>query len=71
MPLRYRLKVLLAINEITQKQLADITGIRLATVSAICTGKIKQIPATAIEKICEALHCQPGEIFEFVEEQKK
>lgn len=71
MPLRYRLKVLLAMNDMTQKQLAEITGVRLPTVSAICTGKVKQIPVTAIEKICESLHCQPGEIFEFVEEKKK
>lgn len=71
MPLRFRLKVLLAINEMTQKQLSETTGIRIATVSAICTGKIKQIPVTAVEKICETLHCQPGDVFEFVEEKKK
>lgn len=66
MPLRYKLKVILAMHDMTQKELAEKTGIRPPTVSAICTGNIKQIPVYAIEKICEVLHCQPGDIFEFV-----
>jgi len=69
MPLRYKLKVLLAINNMTQKELAQATGIRPPTVSAISTGSIKQIPVTAIERICHVLHCQPGDIMEYVEDK--
>ena len=69
MPLKFKLKVQLAMNDMTQKQLAEATGIRPPTVSAICTGTVKQIPVTAIERICNTLNCQPGDIMEYVEEE--
>lgn len=68
MTVKFKLKVLLAINEMTQKQLAEVTGIRPPTISAICTGSVKQIPVEAINKICKALDCQPGDFMEYVEE---
>ncbi|MBN3016962.1 helix-turn-helix transcriptional regulator [Ruthenibacterium lactatiformans] len=52
----------------TQKQLADMTGIRPPTISAICLGTVKEFPIGAIDKICKALNCQPGDIMEYVEE---
>lgn len=66
--LRFKLKVLLAMNDMTQKELSERTGIRPPTVSAIATGSVKQIPVTAIDKICDILHCQPGDIMEHVRE---
>ena len=66
--LKFKLKVLLAMNNMTQKDLAARTGIRPPTVSAIATGKIQLFPVTAIEKICDVLKCQPGDIMEFVPE---
>jgi putative transcriptional regulator len=71
MPIKFRLKKVLAINEMTQKQLSDLTGIRPPTISAICTGSIKHIPVGALEKICEVLNCQPGDIMEFIPNQLK
>lgn len=68
MPIKFKLKVMLAIKEMTQKQLAEATGIRPPTISAICTNSIKQLPVGVIEKICVALNCQPGDIMEYVEE---
>jgi putative transcriptional regulator len=72
MSMKFRLKVLLAENGMTQKELSEATGIRAPTISAICLGTVKQFPIGAIEKICETLHCQPGDIMEYVpdEEQK-
>jgi len=66
MPIKFKLKVLLAMHDMTQKQLAEITGIRPPTISAICTSTIKQIPTGVIEKICKALNCQPGDIIEYI-----
>ena len=68
MPIKFRLKVLLAERGMTQKQLDDITGIRPPTISAICLGTVKEFPIGAIDKICKALNCQPGDIMEYVEE---
>jgi len=67
MGLRFRLKVLLAEHEMTQKQLAEITGIRPPTISAICTNTAKQIPVTVIERICHALSCQPGDLMAYTD----
>lgn len=66
MPLKYRLKVLLAEKGMTQKELSEATGIRAPTISAICVGSVKQFPVSAIEKICKVLDCQPGDILEYV-----
>lgn len=69
MPVKFRLKVLLAERGMTQKQLAEVTGIRPPTISAICLGTIKQFPVGAIDKICEVLRCQPGDIMKYEEPQ--
>ena len=68
MPVKFKLKVLLAEKNMTQKELAQKTGIRPPTISAICTGSVKQFPVGAIEKICAVLSCQPGDIMEYVED---
>ena len=67
MPLKFKLKVLLAMNDMTQKQLAEITGIRPPTISAISNGTIKELPISVIERICTALKCQPGDLVEYME----
>lgn len=66
MPLKFKLKVLLAMNDMTQKQLAEKTGIRPPTISAIATGTAKQLPVSVIERICHVLNCQPGDILEYL-----
>ena len=68
MPIKFRLKFSLAERGMTQKQIADMTGIRPPTISAICRGTVKECPIGAIDKICKALNCQPGDIMEYVEE---
>ena len=57
---------MLAMREMTQKELAEKTGIRPPTISAICTGTIKHLPVDVLERICDVLDCQPGDIIEFV-----
>jgi putative transcriptional regulator len=68
MPLKFKLKVLLAMRDMTQKQLAEMTGIRPPTISAIANGTAKHLPVDVLERICAALGVQPGEIMEYVEE---
>ena len=52
----------------TQKELAERTGIRPPTVSAICVGSVKHLPVDALEKICDVLDCQPADLMEYVRE---
>ena len=48
-----RLKFYRKESGLTQKELAEKTGIRPPTISAICTGTIKHLPVEALDKICE------------------
>ena len=63
--IKFKVKVMLAMREMTQKELAEKTGIRPPTISAICLVTIKHLPVDALDKICEALDCQPGELMEY------
>ena len=63
--IKFKVKVMLAMRDMTQKELAEKTGIRPPTISAICLGTIKHLPVDALEKICEVLDCQPGDLMEY------
>ena len=64
--IKFKVKVMLALRGMTQKELAEKTGIRPPTVSAICTGAVKHLPVDALDKICNVLECQPAELMEYV-----
>ena len=66
---KFKVKVILAMREMTQKELAEKTGIRPPTISAICTGTIKHLPVDVLDRICDVLDCQPGDIIEFVKDE--
>ncbi|ERM81943.1 XRE family transcriptional regulator [Rhodonellum psychrophilum GCM71 = DSM 17998] len=52
----------MSLNELSEK--VDIT---LSNLSILKTGKAKAIRFSTLEAICQALHCQPGDILEFRE----
>lgn len=64
--IKFKVKVMLAMREMTQKELAERTGIRPPTISAICTGSVKHFPVEALDKICDVLDCQPSDLMEYV-----
>ncbi len=66
--IKFKVKVMLAMREMTQKELAEKTGIRPPTISAICTGSVKHFPIAALDKICAVLDCQPADLMEFIKE---
>ena len=68
--IKSNLKVLLAKRGMTQTQLAELTGIRQPTISAIALGTQKQYPTSVLDRICKALHCQVGDILEYKGEKK-
>ena len=67
--IRFKVKVKLAEKEMTQKELAERTGIRPPSVSAICTGSVKHLPVEALNKICEVLDCQPADLMEYIPDE--
>lgn len=60
MSIELKLKRLLALKEMTQKELSEISGVRLPTISDICTGKTRMLSIKTIDAICTALNCKPS-----------
>ena len=61
------LDVMLAKRKMSLSELTEKVGITLSNLSILKTGKAKAIRFSTLEKICEILECQPGEILEFRE----
>ncbi|EPJ49349.1 MAG: XRE family transcriptional regulator [Osedax symbiont Rs2] len=60
------LDLLLAKRKMKGKALAKKIGITEQNLSLLRSGKVKGFRFTTLEKICEALECQPGDIIEYV-----
>lgn len=58
-----QLKDLLAERDQSLYWLWQITGIRYATLLKMQNGEAKRLELTNLEKICRALHCEPGDLF--------
>ena len=68
--IKFKVKVMLAQRGMTQKELAERTGIRPPTISAICVGSVKHLPVEVLDKICAVLECQPADLMEYVPVQE-
>ena len=62
------LDVMMAKRKIGLMELSEKINITPANLSILKNGKARAIRLSTLEAICQALHCQPGEILEFVEE---
>ncbi len=65
MPIIVNLDVMMAKRKISSGDLAKKIEITPANLSILKTGKAKAIRFSTLEKICEVLDCQPGDILEF------
>ena len=61
------LDVMLAKRKIKSKELATYVGITEQNLSLLKSGKVKGIRFATLDKICERLSCQPGDILEWRE----
>jgi putative transcriptional regulator len=66
MPIIVRLDDVLHRRRITLTELSERINITLANLSILKTGKARAIRFSTLDSICQALHCQPGDILEFV-----
>jgi putative transcriptional regulator len=65
MPIIVNLDVMLAKRKMSVTELSDKVGITMANLSILKTGKAKAVRFSTLEKICEVLDCQPGDILEY------
>ncbi|MGO2082750.1 helix-turn-helix domain-containing protein [Vagococcus sp.] len=70
MAIRVNIDVMLAKRKMSVTELAHHVGITMANISILKNGKAKAVKFSTLEKICEALECQPGDILEYVSESK-
>ena len=59
------LDVMLARRKMRSKALAEAVGVTEANLSLLKSGKVKGVRFSTLEKICETLDCQPGDLLEY------
>lgn len=62
------LDVMLARRKMKAKDLAERVGITEANLSLLRTGKVKGVRFETLIKICEVLHCKPGDLLDVAED---
>lgn len=66
-----RLDRMMADRKISLNDLAkeiDMTNVNLSNLK---TGKMKGVRFETMDKLCKALKCQPGDIFEFIDDAEE
>lgn len=56
--------VMLAKRKMSVTELSEKVGISLTNISLLKNGKVKGMKFETLDKICEVLKCQPGDILE-------
>ena len=62
------LDMMLAKRKMTSLELANRVGMTPANLSILKTGKAKAVRMSTMDAICRELQCQPGDLFEFVQD---
>ena len=57
--------VMLAKRKMSVTELSQRVGITMANISILKNGRAKAVKIETLNKICEALQCQPGDILEW------
>lgn len=70
MPIIVNLDVMMAKRKISLNELSERVDLTLSNLSILKTGKAKAIRFSTLDAICKALDCQPGEILEYVNDEK-
>lgn len=62
-----RLDRVMADRKVKLNELSEMVNVSVANLSNLKTGKVKAVRFSTLEAICKALDCQPGDLFEYVE----
>lgn len=64
-----RLDRMMADRKISLNELAEHVGMTNVNLSNLKTGKMKGIRFETLNAICKTLDCQPGDLFEYTEDE--
>jgi putative transcriptional regulator len=62
MPIVVQLDLMLARRKMRSRDLAGAVGITEVNISLLKSGKVKGVRFDTLERICEVLQCQPGDL---------
>ncbi len=65
-----RLDRIMADRKMSLNELSTKVGVTNVNLSKIKTGKISAIRFSTLNAICDVLDCQPGDILEFIKDDK-
>lgn len=66
----FHIDVMLAKRKMSLTELSERVGITLANLSILKTGKARAVRLETLDRLCAALDCQPGDLMEFLPEEK-
>lgn len=61
-----RLDRVLANRKLQARELSKLVGLSEVNISRIRTGKVSAIRFSTLDALCRELHCQPGDLLEYV-----
>ena len=70
MPIVMRLDRVMADRKMSSLELAEKVGLSPVNISRIKTGRLKGIRFSTLEAMCEALHCKPGDIIDWMDDDE-
>ena len=66
-----RLDVMLAKRQVRSNELAKAIGITESNLSLLKGGKVRGFRFSTLDAICRHLECQPGDILEYVPDERR
>ncbi|HBI85666.1 MAG TPA: transcriptional regulator [Ruminococcus sp.] len=63
-----RLDRVMADRKMSLNELSEKVGVSNVNLSKLKTGKVSAIRFSTLNAVCKALHCQPGDILEYTED---
>ena len=65
------LDVMMAKRKMSSTELSQKLGITMSNLSILKNNKAKAVRFTTLNELCRILECQPGDILEYVEDEKE
>lgn len=70
MPIKFHLDKIMSEKNVSLNELSQRVGITLSNLSIIKNQKSKAIRLSTLDALCKALDCQPGDIMQYIPEEK-
>ncbi|GAA0134744.1 helix-turn-helix transcriptional regulator [Paenibacillus sp. YSY-4.3] len=70
MSIRCRLGEIMKERRLTNKEVVELTGVSRNTITSLAANATKRIDYDTLEGLCRGLQVTPGDLIEYVEDEK-